>query len=92
MHPGYSVLSRSDYKPPLETNAFARMKRLMLLQLSHVQLQGNYQQFPKGLRWLSWHQSQLEFLPNDFPLKSLIVLEMCYSSLRRFWNQRTEVC
>ncbi|BBH09939.1 Disease resistance protein TIR-NBS-LRR class family [Prunus dulcis] len=90
MHPGYSVLLRSDYKPPLETNAFARMKRLMLLQLSHVQLQGNYQEFPKGLRWLSWHQSQLEFLPNDFPLKSLIVLEMCYSSLRRVWNQRTE--
>ncbi|XP_034229594.1 TMV resistance protein N-like [Prunus dulcis] len=91
MHPAYSALSRrSNVEVVLETNAFAKMNKLKLLQLSHVQLEGNYQEFPKGLRWLSWHQSQLEMLPIDFPLKSLVVLEMCYSSLRRFWNQRTE--
>ncbi|KAK9910908.1 hypothetical protein M0R45_034842 [Rubus argutus] len=36
----------------LETNGFTRIRKLRLLQLSHVQLNGSFEEFPKGLRWL----------------------------------------
>ncbi|XP_040364496.1 disease resistance protein RPV1 [Rosa chinensis] len=81
MHP-----SRNSSKVVLETNAFTRMHKLRLLQLSHVQLSGRYKEFPAGLRWLCWIKFPLASLPADFPLESLVALEMCYSSLRRLWR------
>ncbi|CAL2240939.1 unnamed protein product [Prunus armeniaca] len=70
----------------LETNAFARMHKLKLLHLSHVQLDGSYAQFCTGLRWLCWLKFPLDSIPTDFPLGSLIVLEMQYSSLRQVFE------
>ncbi|XP_062024357.1 disease resistance protein RPV1-like [Rosa rugosa] len=78
--------SRNSSKVVLETNAFTRMHKLRLLQLSHVQLSGRYEEFPAGLRWLCWIKFPLASLPTDFPLESLVALEMCYSSLRRLWR------
>ena len=83
--------SNNSNKVTLETNAFTRMRRLRLLQFSHVQLDGCYEEFPDGLRWLCWVSFPMESMPIDFPLDSLVVLEMQYSSLRRFWNG-TKVC
>lgn len=70
----------------LETNAFTRMVKLRLLQLSYVQLNGGYEEFPKGLRWLYWLEFPLDSIPSDFRLESLVVLEMHYSSLRKIWK------
>ncbi|KAK9911050.1 hypothetical protein M0R45_034974 [Rubus argutus] len=70
----------------LETNAFARMHKLRLLRLSHLQLTGCYEEFPRGLRWLCWIAFPLDSIPIDFPLENLVVLEMQYSSLRQIWN------
>ncbi|CAN6582543.1 unnamed protein product [Malus baccata var. baccata] len=67
----------------LETNAFARMRNLQLLHLSHVRLDGCYADFPTGLRWLCWLEFPLDSIPIDFPLENVIVLEMQYSSLRQ---------
>ncbi|XP_021801332.1 TMV resistance protein N-like [Prunus avium] len=67
----------------LETNAFAKMRELKLLHLSHVQLNGSYAEFCTGLRWLCWTKFPLDSIPTEFSLRSLVVLEMRYSSLRQ---------
>ncbi|CAL5340724.1 unnamed protein product [Camellia sinensis] len=70
----------------LEVDAFARMHKLKLLQLNYVQISGSLENFPKGLRWLCWHGFPFKFIPCDFPLESLIVLDMSYSSLQIIWE------
>ncbi|XP_068330848.1 disease resistance protein RUN1-like [Pyrus communis] len=62
-------------KNVLETNSFARMHKLKLLCLRHVQLDGCYAELPTRLRWLCY--------PVDFSLEKLVVLEMQYSNLRQ---------
>jgi hypothetical protein len=85
MLPAFSP-SRNSNKVVLETSAFTRMPKLRFLQLSHVQLSGCYEEFPKRLRWLCWIKFPLASLPTDFPLGSLVALEMCYSGLRQLWR------
>ncbi|XP_048444288.1 disease resistance protein RUN1-like isoform X2 [Pyrus x bretschneideri] len=80
-HPVNSPINTNEIV--LETNAFARMRNLHLLHLSHVRLDGCYADFPTGLRWLCWLEFPLDSIPIDFPLENVIVLEMQYSSLRQ---------
>ncbi|XP_057497448.1 disease resistance protein RPV1-like [Actinidia eriantha] len=70
----------------LEINALARMYELRLLQLCYVQLSGSYEEFPKKLRWLCWRGFPLESIPSDFPVESLVALDMRYSSLKQVWR------
>ncbi|XP_020425355.1 TMV resistance protein N [Prunus persica] len=86
MHPAYCTPSRNSNEVTLETDAFASMHKLRLLQLSHVRLIGRYKEFPTKLRWLCWNEFPFDYLPNDLTLESLVVLEMCYSSLRQVWK------
>ncbi|XP_062021100.1 disease resistance protein RUN1-like [Rosa rugosa] len=69
-----------------ETNAFASMHKLRLLQLTNVKFRGYYKGFLTELRWLCWNEYPFCSLPNDFPLERLVVLEMCYSGLRKVWK------
>ncbi|MCD9639317.1 hypothetical protein HAX54_023747 [Datura stramonium] len=46
------------------------------LQISYTHLHGAYNDFPKRLRWLYWRGFPLKCIPEDFPLKSLAVLDM----------------
>ncbi|KAK9944480.1 hypothetical protein M0R45_010046 [Rubus argutus] len=85
MHPAFTT-TRTSSKVVLEADAFTRMHKLRLLQLSHVQLTGCYKEFPTGLRWMCWLKYPLPSIPSDFPLQSLVVLEMCHSSLRQVWT------
>ncbi|XLR11471.1 hypothetical protein S83_039409 [Arachis hypogaea] len=39
----------------LETKAFNKMKRLRLLQLASVQLDGDFEHMSKNIRWICWH-------------------------------------
>ena len=75
----------------LEGDAFSGMSNLQFLQISHVQLFGNYENFPKGLRWLHWSHFRLQRIPNDFPLHMRVALEMPYSCLKKVLNG-TKVC
>ncbi|XP_060207702.1 disease resistance protein RPV1-like isoform X1 [Lycium barbarum] len=70
----------------LVTDAFIPMRKLRFLLLSNIQLSGCYKKFPKKLRWLSWHCLQLESLPSDIPLESLVALDLRYSSLKQLWK------
>ncbi|XP_052210468.1 disease resistance protein RPV1-like [Diospyros lotus] len=69
-----------------EVDAFAGMSNLQLLQISDVQLCGNYKNFPKGLRWFYWSHCPLQSTPNDFPFDKLVSLQMPYSSLKTVFN------
>ncbi|XP_058217972.1 disease resistance protein RPV1-like [Rhododendron vialii] len=68
----------------LETNAFAKMENRKFLKLSHVQISGSYENFPKKIRWMCWHGFPFESIPKYFPLEALVALEMPYSSLKHF--------
>ncbi|XP_022743332.1 TMV resistance protein N-like isoform X1 [Durio zibethinus] len=70
----------------IETEAFAKMQRLKLLQLDYVKLKGDFKDFPKGLIWLRWHGFPLQSLPTDFDIKRLVVLDMRNSNLKHFWK------
>ncbi|XP_070680744.1 disease resistance protein RUN1-like [Malus domestica] len=84
MHPANSPINTTE--TVLETNAFEKMRKLQLLHLSHVRLDGCYADLPTGLRWLCWLQFPLDSIPIEFPLGCLIVLEMQYSRLRQVWK------
>ncbi|XVF41613.1 hypothetical protein PTKIN_Ptkin01aG0293500 [Pterospermum kingtungense] len=71
----------------IETEAFAKMHRLKLLQLDYVELKGDFKDFPKGLIWLRWHGFSLQTLPTDFDIKRLVALDMRYSSLKHVWKE-----
>ncbi|KAL6275921.1 hypothetical protein ACE6H2_019522 [Prunus campanulata] len=69
-----------------KSTAFARMSKLRLLHLSHVQFKGCYEEFPKGLRWLCWLEFPLKSLPSDLPLERLVYLEMPHSNMRQVFK------
>ncbi|XP_057500342.1 disease resistance protein RPV1-like [Actinidia eriantha] len=71
----------------LKTDVFSRMHKLRLLQLNNVTVSGGYDEFPKKLRWLCWGGFPLKVIPNDFPLESLVVLEMRNSCLEQLWKR-----
>ncbi|XP_058216249.1 disease resistance-like protein DSC1 [Rhododendron vialii] len=70
----------------LEADAFARMHKLKLLQLNRIHISGPYKKFPKELRWLCWCEFPLKSIPDDFPLESLVALDMQYSQLKNVWG------
>ncbi|XP_028110392.1 TMV resistance protein N-like [Camellia sinensis] len=62
--------------------AFARMPKLRLLQINHVQLSGNFEHLFEELRWLCWHNCPLEYLPSNFHPEKLHVLDMQFSRFK----------
>ncbi|PPD75613.1 hypothetical protein GOBAR_DD27462 [Gossypium barbadense] len=70
----------------METQAFAKMKRLKLLQLDYVKLKGDFKDFPKRLRWLRWHGFCMQSFPVDFDINELVVLDMRNSKLKQVWK------
>ncbi|XP_012472026.2 disease resistance protein RPV1 isoform X3 [Gossypium raimondii] len=70
----------------METQAFAKMKRLKLLQLDYVRLKGDFKDFPKRLRWLRWHGFWMQSFPVDFDINELVVLDMRNSKLKQVWK------
>ncbi|WOH13505.1 hypothetical protein DCAR_0833015 [Daucus carota subsp. sativus] len=72
------------YPAELRTKAFFLMQKLRLLKLNNVRLSGGYKDFPKNLKWLCWHKYPLTSLPADFPLSSLVAIDMQSSKLQTF--------
>ncbi|EXB30997.1 TMV resistance protein N [Morus notabilis] len=68
------------------TQAFAIMQGLRLLQLYYVKLNGSYEYLSKELRWLCWHGFPMKFIPNEFYLGNLVALNMKYSNLKNVWK------
>lgn len=74
-------------KMKLRTSALHKMDKLNLLKLNHVKLNGAYKCFPKGLRGLSMHGFQLNYIPSDLPMEKLVALDMSYSNLKQLWKK-----
>ncbi|XP_050115658.1 disease resistance protein RPV1-like isoform X2 [Malus sylvestris] len=69
------------------TEAFANMKKLRLIQLHEVELNGEYKHVPKELIWLRWRGCRLKSIPDDFfNQDKLVVLEMRWSNLVQVWE------
>ncbi|CAL5340923.1 unnamed protein product [Camellia sinensis] len=77
---------RNSNQVELETDTFARMHKLRLLQLNYVETTRGYKDFPKRLRWLCWHGFPLKSIPSDFSIESLIALDLRNSRLEQVWK------
>ncbi|XP_059313455.1 disease resistance protein RPV1-like isoform X1 [Lycium ferocissimum] len=69
-----------------EADAFSRMQKLRIFQLSYVRFTGFYSMFPKSLRLLCWSGFHMKTIPEDLPLESLVALEMKKSCLEKPWK------
>lgn len=68
----------------LRTEAFSMMHKLRLLKLNNVWLSGGYKDFPKRLKWLCWQGYPFRCLAKDFPVSSLVAIDMQSSKLQTF--------
>ncbi|KAG7987273.1 hypothetical protein I3843_03G125200, partial [Carya illinoinensis] len=74
----------------LESEAFANMKNLRLLQIKGIEnlkLEGCIEHFSKELRWICRHSYPLRFLLPRLHLKNLVVLDMQYIKIKQILNK-----
>ncbi|KAK2432868.1 disease resistance protein RPV1 [Trifolium repens] len=71
----------------LNTKAFKKMNKLRLLQLSGVQLHGDFKYLSEDLRWLYWHGFPSTYTPTEFQQGSLVSIELKYSNLKQLWKK-----
>ncbi|CAN6976212.1 unnamed protein product [Brassica rapa subsp. trilocularis] len=74
--------TRTENTIPVEH--FAPMKKLRLLQINHVELQGNLELLPSDLKWIQWRGCPLKDVPASFLSRQLAVLDLSESGIRRF--------
>ncbi|KAM0007316.1 putative TIR domain, P-loop containing nucleoside triphosphate hydrolase [Helianthus debilis subsp. tardiflorus] len=68
----------------LKTDALKNMDSLKLLKLSFVEINGSYENFSEGLRWLCWIGFHLTTIPADLYMGNLVAIDMSYSKLEVF--------
>jgi len=78
---------RSEDKS-LSTGSFTKMKILKLLQINGAELTGSFDQLSKVLTWICWLECPLRFLPSDFSLDYVVVIDMKYSNIRELWKKK----
>ncbi|ESW05973.1 hypothetical protein PHAVU_010G008700 [Phaseolus vulgaris] len=71
----------------LRTKAFMNMKKLRLLQLSGVELVGDFEYLSKDLRWLCWHGFPLAFMPKSFYQGNIVSIELENSKITMMWKE-----
>ncbi|KAJ4842026.1 hypothetical protein Tsubulata_021914, partial [Turnera subulata] len=68
----------------VEAKAFWKLQNLRLLHFDHVKLKTGYEEdLFEELRWLCWHYFPLEFVPNEFHLGEVVIMDMQHSNLRQ---------
>ncbi|CAN6719471.1 unnamed protein product [Malus baccata var. baccata] len=60
----------------------------LLIRLCPVELNGFFEELPKGLKWSRWFEFPLNSIPDGLTLDRLVVLEARYSSWRQVWKGR----
>ncbi|XP_059434489.1 disease resistance protein RUN1-like isoform X2 [Corylus avellana] len=71
----------------IKAEAFAKMKNLRLLQINGANVTRCYRHIFEGLRWLCWHRCPLKFLPSNFHLENLVILDMQNSNVKQVWKE-----
>ncbi|KEH25078.1 disease resistance protein RPV1 [Medicago truncatula] len=79
-------LPRSNEKC-FSTKAFKKMKRLRLLQLSGVKLDGDFEYLSRNLKLLSWNGFSLTHIPNNFHRENLVSIELQNSNVSLLWKE-----
>jgi len=79
---------RGSEEKSLSTGSFAKMKNLKLLQIDGVDLTGSFERLSKVLTWICWLKCPLEFLPSDFSLDYVVVIDMQYSNIKELWKEK----
>ncbi|KAJ0257742.1 Toll/interleukin-1 receptor homology (TIR) domain-containing protein [Hirschfeldia incana] len=69
---------------------FAPMKKLRLLQINHVELQGNLDLLPPDLKWIQWRGCPLKDVPPSFLSRQLAVLDLSESGIRRLRSKNVD--
>ncbi|CAK8533393.1 unnamed protein product [Lathyrus sativus] len=77
-------LSRENAKC-FSTKAFQKMKRLYLLQLAEVKLDGDFEHVSRNLRWLLW--DGLSHIPTNFFRENLVSIELKNCNAELQWNK-----
>ena len=80
-------MTRSEDKS-LSTGSFTNMEDLKLLQINGVDLTGSFERLSKVLTWICWLECPLRFLPSDFALDYIVVIDMKYSNIRELWKEK----
>jgi hypothetical protein len=80
------MLPRANAKC-FSTKAFKKMKRLRLLQLAGVQLDGDFEYLSRNLRWLCWNGFPLTCIPMGFYLGNLVSIELENSNIKILWKE-----
>ncbi|KAF3774415.1 SUPPRESSOR OF npr1-1 CONSTITUTIVE 1 protein [Nymphaea thermarum] len=72
----------------VEAESFIAMSELRMLRLGKfVHLKGEFQHFPKKLRWLQWCiKGHLDSLPDGLHLENIAVLDLSNSLITQLWN------
>ncbi|XP_015170895.1 TMV resistance protein N-like [Solanum tuberosum] len=68
----------------LSTMAFKKMKNLRVLIIEKLHISGDFELLSKELRWLSWQNCPLKYIPSNFPAKNLVVIDMRKSDIQEF--------
>ncbi|PNX98847.1 disease resistance protein (TIR-NBS-LRR class) [Trifolium pratense] len=69
------------------TKAFENMKKLRLLQLSGVQLDGDFKYLSRKLRWLHWNGFPLRCIPSNFYQRYIVSIELENSNVKFVWKE-----
>ncbi|KAK2378877.1 disease resistance protein RPV1 [Trifolium repens] len=69
------------------TKAFKKMKKLRLLQLSGVKLDGDFKYLSRNLSWLCWNGFPLTCIPSNFYQRNLVSIELENSNIKLVWKE-----
>ncbi|XP_033135704.1 disease resistance protein TAO1 isoform X2 [Brassica rapa] len=81
--------TRTENTIPVEH--FVPMKKLRLLQINHVELQGNLELLPSDLKWIQWRGCPLKDVPASFLSRQLAVLDLSESGIRGFQSSQLKI-
>jgi len=81
------VLKLTTIAKCFSTKAFENMKKLRLLQLAGVQLDGDLKYLSRNLRLLCWNGCPLTFIPTNSYQRNLVSIELENSNIEFCWKE-----
>ncbi|GAU29185.1 hypothetical protein TSUD_276040 [Trifolium subterraneum] len=83
---GLALKLPKDSAKCYSTTAFKKMKKLRLLKLDGVKLDGDFEYLSRNLRWLSWNGFPLSCIPTNFYQGNLVSIELENSNVKLMWK------
>ncbi|XP_049934872.1 disease resistance protein RPV1-like isoform X2 [Nymphaea colorata] len=74
--------AKDGVQSPLRTESLAELSKLRLLRANYANIIGDFQHFPRELRWLEWQGFPLGSLPLGLHLDETAVLNLSKSNIK----------